>query len=217
MKNRNILELFACFFYTAYFFLVGCSSRNSFKVFFYPLIFGCLRVRGCGGNIKIQSGFRALGAWQIIINHGKLAVGKNVIVEEGAMISPRRGDIIIGDFSFIGPYTLIQSFEGCSISIGNHVIIAKGTSIFSSNHDISSPKNGYINESGCRVLIEDNVWVGCDVKVLAGVRIGQGAVIAAGAVVTGDVPAYSIVAGVPAKMIKRYDVDKKNWKIDDEQ
>jgi acetyltransferase-like isoleucine patch superfamily enzyme len=76
--------------------------------------------------------------------------------------------------------------------------------IIGANHrfdDLSRPiaKQGLVRKS---VVIEDDVWIGGRVNILAGVTVGRGSVVAAGAVVTHDVPPYSVVAGVPAKVIK---------------
>ena len=91
------------------------------------------------------------------------------------------------------------------MKIGNNVLIGYGAKILSANHHI--PENhGVIFSSGHDVgpvIIEDGAWIGANAIVLPGVRIGTGAVVAASAVVTKDVEAFSIVGGVPAKIIRR--------------
>lgn len=92
-----------------------------------------------------------------------------------------------------------------TLKIGNNVRIGLRTTILTSDHNIDDV-NTPICEQGILVaptIIEDDVWIGCNVTVLKGVTIGRGSVIAAGAVVNSDVQPYSIVGGVPAKLIKK--------------
>ena len=98
-------------------------------------------------------------------------------------------------------WVYLSGFGG--LAIGNHVRIGHRVSIITSDHvysDISTPifRQGLIAAS---VVIEDDVWIGCNATILKGVRIGRGAIIAAGAVVTKDVPPFAIVGGVPASTI----------------
>jgi acetyltransferase-like isoleucine patch superfamily enzyme len=89
---------------------------------------------------------------------------------------------------------------GGGISIGNDVLIAAGASIISQEHPIEPPRWGRVVSKAVR--IGNEVWIGVNAVVLPGVTIGDGAIVAAGAVVTRDVPPYAIVAGVPAKVIR---------------
>jgi acetyltransferase-like isoleucine patch superfamily enzyme len=87
------------------------------------------------------------------------------------------------------------------IEIGQHCQIAFGVTI--SDHDFHRTyKNGIQNPETSPVIIEDGVWIGMNATILKGVTIGERAIVAAGAVVTHDVPARAMVAGVPAKIIK---------------
>ena len=87
------------------------------------------------------------------------------------------------------------------IEIGQHCQIAFGVTI--SDHDFHRTyKNGIQNPETSPVKIEDGVWIGMNATILKGVTIGERAIVAAGAVVTCDVPAHAMVAGVPAKIIK---------------
>jgi acetyltransferase-like isoleucine patch superfamily enzyme len=108
----------------------------------------------------------------------------------------------MGDHSNIGPY----SYVGCSgyIEIGSRVLMGPRVNLMGENHafqrtDIPMKEQGVTRE---RLIIEDDVWIGVNATLLAGITIGRGSIIAAGAVVTKDVPPFSIVGGVPARLIK---------------
>lgn len=132
---------------------------------------------------------------------GKLILnncGKNVNIEKQAVFSSR---VEIGDNSGIG----IRAGLGGKVIIGNDVMMGPDCIIYTQNHaferlDIPMCQQGVQKEKP--VFIEDDVWIGGRVTILPGVRIGHGAIIAAGAVVTKDVPKFAIVGGNPAKVIK---------------
>ena len=110
----------------------------------------------------------------------------------------------VGNCVSINEFCFISAIGG--LKIGNYVSIGHGTSIVTSNHIYSGERN--IKESGLSyspVNINDNVWIGAKSTILSGVTIGSGSVIAAGAVVTKDVPENVVVAGVPAKILKIID------------
>jgi acetyltransferase-like isoleucine patch superfamily enzyme len=111
---------------------------------------------------------------------------------------------------------------GCinRIEIGNNVLF--GSHIYVSDHNHGSyagehqshpeePPSKRILASGGPVIIEDNVWVGDNVTILGPARIGRGSVVAANSVVKGDIPAFVIVAGAPAKLIKKFDSNLSVW------
>lgn len=92
------------------------------------------------------------------------------------------------------------------ISIGNDVFIGPKVNLITINHD-PNPENRSAT-CGRPIVIEDKVWIGINATLLPGVRIGYGAIIGAGSVVTKDVPAMTVVAGNPARMIKRIETSK---------
>lgn len=133
-----------------------------------------------------------------------LIIGNNIIMEVGVNIRSHGGEggIVIGDHTYIGPYTCIW---GRSILIGRNCLIASHVSIYASNHIFANP-NELINCQGYSskgIVIEDDCWLGAGVRVVDGVKIGKGSVIGAGAVVTKDIPPYSIAVGIPAKVIRQ--------------
>lgn len=90
------------------------------------------------------------------------------------------------------------------ITIGNNVLIGPNTVINSGNHIYSDSKTliclqGHISKD---IVVEDDVWIGANVAILCGVKIGKGSVIAAGSVINRDIPPYSVVAGIPARKVK---------------
>jgi len=113
------------------------------------------------------------------------------------------GRIVFGERSFCGAFCVFGVNE--SISIGSNVMIAQMVTIRDTDHvyeDITRPMVSQ-GISTNPVVIEDDVWIGHGVTILKGVNIGRGSIIAAGAVVTKNVPSYSIVGGVPAREISR--------------
>ena len=101
----------------------------------------------------------------------------------------------------------IWAEKNSKIIIGNNVLIGPGSKIFTGNHgikDISIPIV-YQQRIEKDVVIGDNVWIGANCIILSGVKINNGSIIAAGTVVTKEVPANTVVGGVPAKIIKRRD------------
>ena len=129
------------------------------------------------------------------------SLGDYSVIESFACINNAVGDVIIGDHTRIGLHNTIIG----PVEIGNNVNLAQGITVTALNHNFSDT-NKRIDEQGVStnpVTIEDDVWVGANAVILPGVTIGEHCVIAAGAVVTKDVPPHSLVAGVPAKVIKQ--------------
>ena len=129
----------------------------------------------CGDNVSIHESF-------YFTDLKKITFGSNVSIQPMC--------------SFIGPGW---------IKIGNDVSIAHGVSFISGEHNFDSLEEN-IKDQGVEekdITIGDNVWIGAKATILGGVTIGAGSIIAAGSVVTKDVEPFSVVAGVPAKVIRR--------------
>lgn len=146
--------------------------------------------------------------------------GKNVIIgRNGSFIFK---NISIGNDVSIGPNaTIICSIA--KVTIGNKVMFGPGVSIIAGGHrtdlvgrymyDIK--ENEKLPENDKDIIIQDDVWIGANSIILKGVTIGKGSVIAAGSVVTHNVPNYSIVGGIPAKIIKMRFSDEEIKKHED--
>lgn len=132
---------------------------------------------------------------------GKLMLagcGKKVNIEKGATFSAK---VTLGDYSGIGINAKIYG----TCHIGKYVMMGEDVTIITRNHrydsvDIPMMQQGFETEQP--VTIGDDVWIGDRVLILPGVKIGNGCILAAGAVVTKDVPDYAIAAGVPARVIR---------------
>ena len=211
-------------------FQTGWSNQNKMITYYY-LFFFFIRGLFVRLRIKSAKGLLLIGKKVRIFYPNNLQVGYNTIIEDGAeinclslqgiklgnrvtigkyaIIRPSNiygGSIgeglTMGDNSNIGPYNYI----GCSgkITIGNNVMLAPRVSIYAENHVFDHPEI-LIRDQGVEkkeVIIEDDCWIAANSILLAGVTIGKGSVVAAGSVVTENVPPYSVVAGVPAKWIK---------------
>lgn len=104
--------------------------------------------------------------------------------------------LMIGDNSSIGPNVLLDARSG--LEIGKCVTVAYDAIIWTLHHDMNSPS---FEGKGGKVIIEDYAWLCSRCIILPGVKIGKGAVVASGAVVSKDVEPFSIVGGIPAKVI----------------
>lgn len=138
----------------------------------------------------------------IVRNRSRITIGDkfrvlaaHVPVEMGA---GQYGRITIGDNTFINSGTSIGSLAsiniGSNVAIGNYVLIM--------DSDFHNPLDHTLPGAKAPIVIEDGVWIGARATILKGVTIGKHAVVAAGAVVTKDVPAGALVGGVPAKIIR---------------
>lgn len=129
--------------------------------------------------------------------YGAKFVHPSAYLDWGSSISK---DFRLGAFSYIGPLASIAP----GVSAGNYVMFGPRVVIVGKDHRFDRPGVPTIFSGRppfASTFIEDDVWVGANATILSGVRIGRGAIVAAGSVVTRNVPAYAIVGGVPAKVI----------------
>lgn len=142
---------------------------------------------------------------------GGIDIGRNTRVMHHAELHvynfrnlPHAG-IKIGQDSLIGEFNVLRGQGG--ITIGDRVYTSPFVQLAAVNHVFSDPRRPFVEQgiTAEGIAVEDDVWIGAGAIVTDGVRIGRGAVVAAGAVVTTDVPAHTVVAGVPAKVVKTID------------
>ncbi len=171
-------------------------------------------------------GFGALGAGSIIrppytlVSPRCIFIGARTTIGPNALLSvvtAHLGDRYdparrIGDDCSIGQNFVIGCID--EVAIGSKVLISSNVFIGDTIHgyaDISRPVIDQPLERRGAVHIEDGAFLGINAVVLPGVRIGRNAVVGAGAVVTRDVPAWSVVAGNPGRLIRRYDFEAGRW------
>jgi len=151
-------------------------------------------------NVRIGKN-ATLGRCTIIASGRGITLASCVEIHDGAVLDAQRGTISIGEHSAIGPYVVIYG-EG-TVTLRNYVAIATHSTIVSANHKFAD-REQFIRLQGATavgIVVEDDVWIAANCVILDGVTIEKGSVVAAGAVVNRDVPAYTIMGGVPAKPI----------------
>ena len=131
---------------------------------------------------------------------GQLRLGDSFVGDGDISLNPRGGNIEIGSRCFVGAGSLLQAYMGTSINIGDDVMVAHGVTIVASNHGTHAgiPIN-LQPEYGKGITIGNDVWIAANVVILDGVTIENGAVVAAGAVVSKDVARNVVVGGIPAR------------------
>jgi acetyltransferase-like isoleucine patch superfamily enzyme len=170
-------------------------------------------------NLQVTSKGAKFYSEAKVTNHrgdvSKIVIGSNTHIRGNLLVFNYGGEIQIGESCYIGENSNIWSGE--KIIIGNNVLISHNVNIVDSNsHELNSIeraerylsllKNGHWNTKGSiitsQIIIKDYAWISFNVIILKGVTIGEGAIVAAGSVVTKDVPDFAVVAGNPAKIIK---------------
>jgi len=150
-------------------------------------------------------------------NNHYISIGDNSLVAGELLVFPNGGKISIGHWCYVGENALIWSSG--NIEIGNRVLISHNVNIFDSlTHPIDAKLRhaqfreillqGHpsdIDLGECPVQIEEDAWIGANSIILRGVTIGKAAVVGAGSVVTQDVPPFTVVAGNPARIIRKLD------------
>ncbi|MBO4897409.1 MAG: acyltransferase [Clostridia bacterium] len=180
--SRNISE---------YFDIAFCLSRGALKK---------IRFNSCGKLLRAGRGVR------VMKKNSEITIGDRVFLHEKVKLSAwgtdKKAKLYIGSNSYIGDRTEIHAGE--SVTVGDGCVIAWDCNIMDRDyHKLESETEVYKP-----VTIGNHVWIGCRCLILKGVTIGDGAVVAAGSVVTRDVPAGALVGGNPAKIIK----EKVTWK-----
>ena len=152
-----------------------------------------------------------------IINLSKIKaniiIGKNTQIYGSILVYPYSGRVIMGDNCSLGEHSRIVSTE--EIIIGNRVLIAHNVNIYDNNshpNDAILRHEDFINNyttgikkydlNSKKIVIEDDVWIGFNCIILKGVKIGKGAIVGAGTMITKSIPEYAVVVGNPAKIIK---------------
>jgi len=144
-----------------------------------------------------------------VLPFNNFSLGSKSTIEDFSTINNGVGDVIIGDNTLIGMSNVIIG----PITIGDNVIFAQNIVASGLNHeytDVNTP----IQEQKILVspiVVEDDCWIAANSVITAGVTIGKHSVIAAGAVVTKNIPPNSVAAGNPAKVIKQYDATTGQW------
>ncbi|MEO2082246.1 MAG: acyltransferase [Leeuwenhoekiella sp.] len=171
--------------------------KDKLSTYFYLLKYN--RYLDLKGKNTIQKGlvinsFEKLGKLKISMGYSS-RIKRNVIIQGS-------GEIYLGENSYISSFSVIGANE--SIFIGKNVMIADGVSIRDTDHNFENLDIPMINQGivTAPIVIKDNVWIGYGAVITKGVTIESGAIIAANAVVTKDVPENAIVGGVPARILK---------------
>lgn len=145
------------------------------------LFFYSKAMKYCGKNVYLRPSQSDLkGLWN-------LSIGDGTSIPKGSIFYCTEAPLTIGKKVIFGPHPTIITGDHRIDIIGNYII----------------DNTEKLPENDAPVIIEDDVWCGANVTILKGVTIGRGSVIAAGAVVTRDIPPYSIAGGIPAKVLKQ--------------
>ena len=186
IKGKNIREIP---------FLILRKIVYKFKqpfIGFSELVISILRPTPFNNNIKATL-LRIRGA----------KIGENVFIDRGVWVGNYPSMLEVDDNAVLSKDVIVTTSGG--VKIGKRTLIGYGTKILSTNHIIPDNISESIRYSGHEqkhTVIEEDVWIGANVVITAGINVGKGSVVAAGAVVTKDIESYSIVGGIPAKLIR---------------
>lgn len=144
-----------------------------------------------------------------VLPFNKFVLGSKSVIEDFSTVNNGVGDVIIGHDSLIGIGNVLIG----PITIGNNVILAQNVVLSGLNHDYTNVNKPISKQSIITnlITIEDDCWIAANSVITSGVTIGRHSVVAAGSVVTKDVVPFTIVAGNPARLLKMYNTQTKQW------
>ena len=133
----------------------------------------------------------------------RIQLGDQILVGRNTILSCSDAQIVMGSFISIGPFCHFASKN--FIHIGSNVAIGAGTQVLAGGHAHDDPNTPIIRQARIHkgITIGDDVWIGTGVMIIDGVTIGRGCILSAGAVITKDVPEYSVVMGNPARVVQK--------------
>ena len=179
-----------------YFFL---NNVPGFSGIYLRRVFLSKKIGKCGDNLTLASGIEISG-------FDNIQFGDNVQISMRCSIhAHNHGKLLIGNNFGMNVNSTLGASDNGEIIIGDNVMIAQNVVIRSSNHkfdDIAIPISMQ-GHTGGRILVGNGCWIAANVVITSNVNIGEHSIIAAGAVVTHDIEPYSIVGGVPAKLIRK--------------
>lgn len=149
--------------------------------------------------LRIYNRSEAMPERQSILQQLLGQIGRNSIIEPPFYCAYGQ-NIYIGDYVFLN--VLCTILDCNKVQIGNHVMIGPGVQIYTAAHHLQAEIRNQGCEIATTIVIEENVWIGGSAILLPGVKIGRNSVVGAGAVVTRDVPANTVVGGNPARVIR---------------
>lgn len=140
----------------------------------------------------------------------RFEIGTGSTIEDFVTVNNGVGDVIIGDHSMIGIGSVIIG----PVTIGNHVMLAQNIVVSGLNHGYEDPHRppSLQKEVRKQIVISDDVWIGANSVITAGITIGKHVVVGAGSVVTKSIPDYCVAVGNPARIIKQYSFEEATWK-----
>lgn len=144
-----------------------------------------------------------------VMPFNKFELGDHSTIEDFATVNNGVGDVIIGSRTRIGLGNVIIG----PVKIGNNIMFAQNIILSGLNHVYENINIPILDQkvTTAEIIIEDDSWIGANSVIVAGVTVGKHSVVAGGSVVTKNVPSYSIVGGNPAKLLKQYNFETKEW------
>jgi carbonic anhydrase/acetyltransferase-like protein (isoleucine patch superfamily) len=169
--------------------LLAVRARGVVTRALRPGLLGGAHQLGVGRNVEL-------------VIYGELVLGSNVSLSDGCSlhVGPR-GRLTIGDRVFVGRHSVIAADE--SVEIGRDTLIAEHCTIRDQDHHlVPEERMREVATTTSPVRVAENVWIGAGVRVLKGAQIGEGAMVAANAVVKGVIPARVVAGGIPAQVLR---------------
>jgi len=218
-QASSVLRYFYEQFFIVFFGWIPTVVGIAIRGVLYRLILKMDGVAAIESNVRLRFANNIKLGHGVYLDHGSylhatpqgIEIGPGTIVMHGAVLHVYnfrdlpQSRIKIGRDSLVGEYSVIRGQGG--VQIGDRVYTSPFTQIIAVNHVFDDPNRPFVEQgiTAEGIIIEDDVWLGAGAVITDGVKIGRGAVVAAGAVVTKDVPAHTVVGGVPAKFIKSID------------